>query len=112
MSRYNYNKSKSKPEIDIDALVAAIKDVMILNEKIRAVGRSYNIDKSRLSRYISQIKEADLDPLTVSNDEFTEFVSSLCGNTRGKTVCSFCFLNFKFWYYTRFLQMCILYADL
>lgn len=82
----NLYKTIGKSGTDVDALVAAIKEVMINGKAIRSIATSYKINKSKLSRYISKIKDANLDPS--AGKQLHEFVSSLSVKTGGKTVCS------------------------
>lgn len=68
MPRNTYKTAvPNKPAVDINALVAAVKEVTIEKKALRAVGISYNIDKSKLSRYISKLKAENLDPTTASD---------------------------------------------
>ena len=86
MPRHKYKNGTGK-SADINAIVAAIKEVTIEKKSLRSVGQAYDIDKSKLSRYISKLTQAMLDP--DSNEQLVNFVSSLIvsGQTDGKTVC-------------------------
>ena len=76
--------------------MAAINEISIEKKAIRSIARAYKIDKSKLSRYISKLNDANLDPSTASDQKLGEFLSSLSMKSGGKTVRSFMLLTFYF----------------
>lgn len=76
---------------DINVLVNAIKEISIQNKAIRTVSRSYNIDKSKLSRYIKKVGESGIDVSTATDESLTQFFTELIADryTAGKTVSIF-----------------------
>ncbi|XP_068142279.1 zinc finger protein 577-like [Drosophila tropicalis] len=78
----------NKSAMDVNRLVSAVKAIVIQNRAMRSVGRDYNIDKSKLSRYISKLNEANLDPSTATDEELAEFLAMISGKTGGKTILS------------------------
>lgn len=93
MPRHKYSAT-GKPAIDINALVAAIKEVTIEKKGLRSVGRAYNIASTNFVRYISKLKMANVDPSTASNKKLVEFISTLSSKTGAKTVCCFILTSF------------------
>jgi len=107
MPRHKYQSETSKPAVDINAIVTAIKEVIIEKKSLRSVGQAYKIDKSKLSRYISKLTQAIINPSTVSNEQFVNIVSLLSGQIGGKTVCYFNLIFFDILLMNSlFLQIC------
>lgn len=90
MPRHKYS-AKEKIDVDIDAIVNAIKELTIGKKSFREVSAAFKIDKSKLSRYIAKLNEDKIDPTTASDAILNEYFSNLCGKTGGKTVCCFFF---------------------
>ncbi|XP_033228833.1 uncharacterized protein LOC117180445 [Belonocnema kinseyi] len=88
MPRHKYVIESRKPTIDANALVAAVKEILIEKKALRSVARAYNIDKSRLFRYISKLNDSNLDPSTASEEKLIEFLSSLSTTSGGRTIFS------------------------
>ncbi|XP_033221237.1 uncharacterized protein LOC117175639 [Belonocnema kinseyi] len=88
MPRHKYVIESRKPTIDAKALVAAVKEILIEKKALRSVARAYNIDKSRLFRYISKLNDSNLDPSTASEEKLIEFLSSLSTTPGGRTIFS------------------------
>ncbi|XP_018400852.1 PREDICTED: uncharacterized protein LOC108778227 [Cyphomyrmex costatus] len=87
MPRYKYG-SKKKPAIDVDAMVAAMKEVMNDKKLQCSVAKAYNINDTKLHRYISDLKSKNIDPATATNEQLTDFVTTKCNVTGGRTVFS------------------------
>ena len=92
MLRYKYSLHK-KPAIDVDAMVAAMKEVMIDKKSQRSVAKAYNINDTKLHRYISELKRKNIDPATASDEKLADFVTTKSSVTGGKTVCYFISIN-------------------
>lgn len=50
-------QQKSKPEIDLDALVQAIKDVKLNQRPIRSTAKNFSIPRTNLMRYIERLND-------------------------------------------------------
>ncbi|XP_018360824.1 PREDICTED: uncharacterized protein LOC108759735 isoform X2 [Trachymyrmex cornetzi] len=87
MPRYKYG-AKKKPAINVDAMVAAMKEVMIDKKSQRSVAKAYNINDTKLHRYISDLKSKNIDPATATNEQLVDFVTTKCNVTGGRTVFS------------------------
>lgn len=100
MPRHKYAKTSCKQQININTLVAAINDISIKKKSIRSVARAYQIDKSKLFRYIAKSKDVNLDLSNASDAKLTGFLSLLNGKSCGKMVRSLSFfLTFLVSYY-------------
>lgn len=87
MPRHKYVNVPGKPEHEIQDIVDAIKAVQIDNVPKQQAATTFQVDRTRLRRYISKIEQAQLDVATASNKQLYDFVFGLSEKTGGKTVC-------------------------
>lgn len=67
-------KAEKPEEIDFDALLAAVKDVLIEKNGIRATARAYNLPKSTLEWHTKKVKESFDDVASVSDSVLMGFI--------------------------------------
>jgi len=75
-------------------MVAAIKEVLINKKSQRSVAKAYNINDTKLHRYISELRNKNIDPATATNEQLADFVTTKCNATGGRTVCYFISIHF------------------
>lgn len=69
--------SKKAEKIDLDALLEAIKELKINGKSIRSVASQYNIPKSNLSRYISNLTANNVDFATADANDIKDMAKHL-----------------------------------
>ncbi|XP_055308969.1 uncharacterized protein LOC129572878 [Sitodiplosis mosellana] len=69
--------SKKAENIDLDALLEAIKEVKINGKSIRSVASQYNIPKSNLSRYISNLTANNVDFATADANDIKNMIAPM-----------------------------------
>lgn len=73
-SDYAPKQTDAKAEIDFDALVKAIKDVLLNKKGSRPAAREYNVPRATLERHIKKVKETFDDVSAVADCVLKDFV--------------------------------------
>lgn len=84
-----YKSGKSKKPLsaeEIKNLVGAIRALSIKSGTHRKIAEGFNVEKSKMARYLKKIEEAGLDLTTTSDQKLFDFVSDLSNVSTGKTV--------------------------
>lgn len=113
MPRNKYKDNSSKPSVspeEIKNIADAIKALHTKSTTERKIAKQFNVERSKLQRFMKKVKQAALDLDAISNEELIEIVSNLCGAPSGKTVIYFtfnsfyCFISFLIKFSFRFSQ--------
>ncbi|XP_017050351.1 uncharacterized protein LOC108094321 [Drosophila ficusphila] len=74
-----YKRKTGKENISLENAVLAVKAILLNNEKLRPVARSYNFPRTSLKRYVDKVKEDYPDISTISDENLAKTIK-LLGN--------------------------------
>lgn len=86
MPRHKYSNVPSTPDHEIQDIIDAIKAVVIENVPKYQAAKSFQVDRSKLRRYMSKLEEANLNVETATNKQLFDFIYALTEKTGGKMV--------------------------
>lgn len=84
-----YKRKTDRGIQDYDALVKAIKEIMIDKRSIRSVAAAYNIVPASLNRYVTKIRGSGCDVASMSDDVLKSLARNVASYKNTNVVCDF-----------------------